>query len=116
MAFISIKGFLALADLATAAQYEEWFKAWRVAVDSGSQESLLAFICRERGMAEDVFLQHLGQALGWPFVDLAKCTVPNEARDKISTKIAFQHTVLPTNLTDGTLQVAVSNPFDTAML
>ena len=116
MAFISLKGFLALTDLATTTQYDEWNKAWRVAVESGSQESLLAFICRERGMAEDVFLQSLAQGMDWPYVELAKTTISNEARDKISTKIAFQHTVMPTNLADGTLQVAVSNPFDIAML
>jgi len=116
MAFISLKGFLSLTGLATTAQFEEWSKAWRVAVDSGSQETLLGFICRERGMAEDVFLQALAKGLGWPYLELAKTTVANEARNKISTKVAFQHLVLPTQLTDGVLQVAVSNPFDTAML
>ena len=116
MAFISLKGFLALTGLATTAQFEEWSKAWRVAVDSGSQETLLSFICRERGMAEDVFLQSLAQGLGWPFIELAKTTIANDARSKVSTKIAFQHFVMPTEMTDGTLLVAVSNPFDTAML
>jgi type II secretion system protein E len=37
-------------------------------------------------------------------------------QQKISTKVAFQHFVLPTRFEDGALQVAVSNPFDTAML
>jgi len=116
MAFISLKGFLSLTGLATTAQFEEWSKAWRVAVESGSQESLLAFICRERGMSEEVFLQTLAKGLGWPFVELAKSNVANEARNKISTKIAFQHLVIPTELTDGVLQVVVSDPFNTAML
>jgi hypothetical protein len=70
MAFISLKGFLSLTGLATTAQFEEWSKAWRVAVDSGSQETLLSFICRERGMAEDVFLQTLAKGLGWPYIEL----------------------------------------------
>jgi general secretion pathway protein E/type IV pilus assembly protein PilB len=87
-----------------------------VAVESGSQESLLAFICRERGLAEDVFLQKLGQALNWPYLELPRLDIPQQARTKISTKVAFQHSVLPTNIIDGTVQVAVSNPFDTAML
>jgi len=116
MAFISLKGFLALTGLATTAQFEEWSKAWRVAVDSGSQETLLSFICRERGMAEDVFLQTLAKGLGWPYVELAKLNIANEARVKISTKVAFQHLAIPTELTEEGLQVAVSNPFDTAML
>jgi type II secretion system protein E len=116
MAFISLKGFLSLTGLATTSQFEEWSKAWRVAVDSGSQETLLSFICRERGMAEDVFLQTLAKGLGWAYIELPKINIANEARNKISTKVAFQHLVIPTELTDGTVQVAVSNPFDTAML
>src|SRR5438270_816535 len=116
MAFVSLKQFLSRMDLVAAAQFDEWNKAWKVAVESGSQESLLAFICRERGLAEDVFLQKLAQALNWPFLDLPKLKVPAEARNRISTKVAFQYSVLPTQLQDSTLQVAVSNPFDTAML
>src|SRR6266403_4990067 len=116
MAFISLREFLARMDLATPEQFDEWSKAWRVAVESGSQETLLAFICRERGLAEDVFLQKLAQALNWPYLDLPKISVPAEARNRISTKVAFQYSILPTQVNDGTLQVAVSNPFDTAML
>src|SRR5215467_14589858 len=116
MAFISLREFLAQLGLATSEQFEEWSKAWRVSVENGSQESLLAFICRERGLAEDVFLQKLAQALNWPFLDLPRLTVPTEARNRISTKVAFQYSVLPTEVQDGSVQVAVSNPFDTAML
>ncbi|HWW02864.1 MAG TPA: ATPase, T2SS/T4P/T4SS family [Candidatus Acidoferrum sp.] len=116
MAFVSLKDFLSQVGLGTPAQFDEWTKAWKVAVESGSQESLLGFLCRERGLADDVFLQKLAQALNWPFLDLPKLKVPTEARSRISTKVAFQYSVLPTQVQDGTLQVAVSNPFDTAML
>ncbi len=116
MAFISLKEFLPSVGLGTPAQFEEWAKTWKIAVESGSQESLLAFICREAGLAEDVFLQKLAQAMAWPYLDLPKLKVPAEARNRISTKVAFQYSVLPTQVSDGTLQVAVSNPFDTAML
>src|ERR1043165_7128691 len=116
MAFVSLKDFLARTGLATDSEFAEWTKAWRVATESGSQEPLLAFICRERGLAEDVFLQTLAKELGWPFLDLTKITAPNEARNKISTKIAFQFAVIPTDFKEGMLQIAVSNPFDSAML
>ncbi|PWU13857.1 MAG: secretion system protein E [Verrucomicrobia bacterium] len=116
MAFLSLKSFLAQTGLATAEQFDTWNKAWRVATESGSQEPLLTFICRERGLAEDVFLQQLAKALNWPYLDATKLKVPAEARNRISTKVAFQHLVLPTQVNDGTIQVAVSNPFDTAML
>lgn len=116
MAFRSIKSVLADAALATPDQFEEWRKAWRIASENGSQEGLLAFFCREAGMSQDIFLQKLAQALGWPFVELKKLEVPPEARARISTKVAFQYTVLPTSFQDGKLQIAVSDPFDAGML
>jgi type II secretion system protein E len=117
MGFRSIKDVLSQAGLLTSTQYESWSEAWRIASEGGnSQEPLLAFLCRERGLSEEQFLQQLAHALGWPFLDLPKLTVPNEARGKISTKVAFQFPALPTRFEDGALQVAVSNPFDSALL
>ena len=116
MSYVSLKNLLAQAALATPLQFEEWAKAWRVAVSNGSQESLLEFVCRESGVSEEIFLQQLAKVLGWPFLDLRKVTIPTEARNKISTKVAFQYFVLPTDFQNNTLQVAVSNPFDPAML
>src|SRR5580698_7298803 len=116
MGFASIKEFIAQIALVTPDQFEEWSKAWRVAVDGGSQESLLAFVCREKGIAEDLFLQQLATALGWQYLDLPRLDVPPEARQKIPTKVAFQYSVLPVNFANGELHVAISNPFDAAML
>ncbi|HLX71361.1 MAG TPA: GspE/PulE family protein [Verrucomicrobiae bacterium] len=116
MAFVSLKDFLHRMGLVTPEKFVEHSKAWRVATENGSTETLLAFVCRESGVAEDVFLQKLAQALNWPFLEMAKLEVPAPARNKISTKVAFQHSVMPTDVLDGTVQIAVSNPFDTAML
>ena len=116
MAFVSIKSVLAQHGLASPEQFEEWKKAWRISADNGSQDSLLAFIARERGISEETFLQELASALGWPFLELKRLDVPQEARQKISTKVAFQYSVLPTRWENGALQVAVSNPFDAAMV
>src|ERR1051326_6609922 len=116
MAFLSLKQFLSRMGVGSTEQFDEWSRAWRVAAENGSQETLLAFICRECGLTEEGFLQKLAQALNWPYLDLPKVTVPAEARNRISTKVAFQYSILPTLISDGSLQVAVSNPFDTAML
>ena len=116
MAFVSLKDFLAQLGIGSNHQFDEWSKAWRVAAANGSPESLLGFICREQGLSEDTFLQQLAKALGWEYLDLPKIKVPVEARNRISTKVAFQHSILPTQLSEGTLHVAVSNPFDTGML
>ena len=116
MAFISLKQFLAQLGLATPDQVTEWTKAWKIAIESGSQETLLGFICRERGITEESFLQQLASALKWPYLDLPKLNVTNEARNRISTKVAFQYSILPTEIQNGAVQIAVSNPFDTGML
>lgn len=116
MGFVSLKNLLASASLASPEKLDEWQKAWHVAVNGGSQETLLEFVCRESGSSEELFLQQLARVLNWPFLDLRKVTIPTEARNKISTKVAFQYLAFPTNFADGTLQVAVSNPFDAGML
>jgi len=116
MGYSSIKEILSGAALATPDQFGTWTKAWRVAAENGSHEPMLSFFSRERGLSDEAFLQELARALSWPFVDLPKITVPPEARQRISTKVAFQYSVIPTQFENGVLQVAVSNPFDTAML
>ena len=116
MGFTSIKTLFTAVAQISPEQFDEWRKAWQVAADSGSAESLLAFLCRERGMPEDVFLQALAKSLNWPYLELGRLTVPAEVRSRITTKVAFQYTVLPTAADNGSLQVVVSNPFDTAMI
>ena len=88
MAFNSVKSLFASVVGVTPDQFDELRKTWQVAADNGSQESFLTFLCRERGVAEDVFLQRLATALNWPFLELNKLAVENEARTKISTKVA----------------------------
>ena len=116
MAFGSIKNLVASVAGASAPQFDDWNKSWRAATAGGSTEPLLTFIARESGLAEDVFMQKLATSLGWPFIELGKTSVPQEARNKISTKIAFQYSILPTAYDDdGGLQVVTSDPFDAAM-
>ncbi|HEX5398459.1 MAG TPA: GspE/PulE family protein [Verrucomicrobiae bacterium] len=116
MGFNSAKNLIATAADSTPAQFDTWRKSWRATLTSGSAEPLLTFIARERGLAEDVFLQRLAAAIGWSYLDLHKHTVPAEARNKISTKVAFQYSVLPAAVNGGTLQLAISDPFDAAMI
>src|SRR6185436_14833495 len=116
MGLKSIKNILADAGLANAEQFVNWSKAWRIAVEGGSPESLFAFMSREAGTSEEAFLQKLAATLGWPYLDLPKLTITAEAQKRISTKVAFQYGVLPTSFENEVLQVAVSNPFDTSLL
>ncbi|MCS1411565.1 MAG: Type II secretion system protein E [Verrucomicrobia subdivision 3 bacterium] len=112
----SIKTLLAEAELVAVDRFDDWSKQWRVAADAGSEETLLAFFSRERGLSEDQFLQTLAKKLEWPFVNLRSIGVPAEVRKRISTKVAFQYTVIPVSQNGKGLQVAVSNPFDSGLL
>ncbi len=116
MALRSIKSVLADASLASPGQFLEWTKAWRIAAENGSNESMMGFFSRESGLAEESFLQKLATALGWPFLDLSKMAVTAEAQKRIPTKVAFQYSVLPITFDENLLQVAVSDPFDSALL
>ena len=116
MSFLSLKNLISDVTQSTPDQVETWSKAWRVAAENGGQESLLEFIARECGRSEETFLQDLAKRLNWPFLDLRSLSIPTEARNRISTKVAFQYSVIPANVVDGQLQVAVSNPFDPSMI
>jgi type II secretion system protein E len=76
----------------------------------------LTFFAREAGLSDDAFLQKLGESLGWSYVELKTVTVPSEVCRRISTKVAFQHFAMPVSMENDVLRVAVSDPFDAAML
>jgi type II secretion system protein E len=116
MAFTTFKNFCVAVGLSTPGRYDEWHRAWHVALEGGSAESWPAFLGREAGMTEDVFLGKLSQAFNWPRLDLAQISVAGEIRQKISAKVAFQFNVVPTSYDGGVLQVALSDPFDNALL
>ncbi len=116
MALASIKQIFEREGIASPGQFSEWSRAWKSAADTGATETLLAFIARERGISEESLLQKLAASFGWPFLEVSKMDIPVEARNKISTKVAFQYNALPAAWENGVLTVAVSNPFDSSML
>jgi len=89
MPFGSVKNLVASVVEATPAQFDDWRKAWRAAADSGSTEPLLSFVARERGLAEDVFLQRLATTLGWPFLDLHTHTIRRRRGIKFPRRSRF---------------------------
>jgi type II secretion system protein E len=116
MVYQPIATLLSQAGLATAEEIHDFRQSWQVAVESGSQESLLEFVAREKGLTDEVFLRQLAPVLGLPYIDLPHLSVGPEVTRRISTKVAFQHLVLPTRIEEPSLEVAVSNPFDVSML
>ena len=95
MSYTPLKSILNQAGLLTPAQCDRWSEAWRRSVESGGTEPRLAFFAREAGLAEEAFLQKLASALSLEFVDLAKLSIAPEIRKRISTKVAFQFSIIP---------------------
>jgi len=116
MSYTPLKSILNQAGLITPAQFDQWSEAWRRSVEGGGTEPRLTFFAREAGLAEEVFLQKLSAALSIEFVDLAKLSIAPEVRKRISTKVAFQFSIIPFSDEGGVLAVAVADPFDAAML
>ncbi len=112
MAIASIQQVFQTAGLADSNQFGEWRRRWRVATESGSEETLLEFFRRERGISEEQFKRRLAEAMGVPFLALADLEGSHEARLKLSTKVAFQYSVIPVAMQEGALLVALGDPFD----
>jgi type II secretion system protein E len=116
MGFTSIKNVFSESGLATVEQFDQWRKDWNLAVEGGSDDTMLEFFSREAGVAYDDFIKKLAAQLGWESVVLASLDIPADARERISTKVAFQHMVIPIRFENNTLHVAISNPFDKDLL
>ena len=91
MALKSIKSILAEASLVTPEQFEEWSKEWRVAVENGSNESLLGFFAREREFRRRSFCSGWRQSWGGRSWILPRTTITADAQKRICTKVAFQY-------------------------
>ncbi|MFT6619335.1 MAG: GspE/PulE family protein [Verrucomicrobiia bacterium] len=116
MGFSSIKNVFSESGLATVEQFDQWRKDWNLAVEGGSDDTMLEFFSREAGVAYDDFIKKLAAQLGWESVALASLDIPPDARQRISTKVAFQHMVIPIRFENNTLHVAISDPFDKDLL
>ena len=116
MAIRSVKDVLADAGIAGSGRFDTLAQNWRTSRENGNTETLLAFLGREAGYSEDQTLQKLGAVISWPYIDLPRTPPSPEAQKRISTKVAFQYAVFPTRFENGVLQLAVSDPFDAAML
>lgn len=106
------------AGLATKEEFSKWLKAWKASVDGGATDSMLSFFAREKGVAEEQYLDTVAKTLGWERADVAHADITREVSMKISPKVAFQYMVMPLKYDDeeDVLTVAVCDPFDMSML
>ena len=115
MAITSLINLFEESDLASREEFSLWLKSWKASIDSGATDSMLSFFAREKGVAEDQYLDKVAKAIGLERADISQVDITREASLKVSPKLAFQYTVMPISLVDGVLTVAVCDPFDMAM-
>src|SRR5579859_1039679 len=65
---------------------------------------------------EEKLLQELAMALHLPFTRITEKEIDSAARQKVPTKVVFQHNVMPMRAENGTLLVAANDPFNLTML
>ena len=58
----------------------------------------------------------MAKALHLPFTRITEKEIDAAARQKVPTKVVFQHNVVPMRADDGTLLVATNDPFNLTML
>lgn len=115
MAITSLINLFEESDLASREEFSLWLKSWKASIDSGATDSMLSFFAREKGVAEDQYLDKVAKAIGLERADISQIDITREASLKVSPKLAFQYTVMPISLVDDVLTVAVCDPFDMAM-
>jgi len=117
MAYASFKDFCVSAKLAGETEYDQWSADWRRRrVEENLVDTLPEHLWKQAGKTEDEFLNLVAQAFDWERVELAEVKPSNEARRRISSKVAAIHRVVPIQVDDGVLAVAVANPFNTELL
>jgi len=79
-------------------------------------QSLIISLIKSRIATEEKLLQALATALHLPFTRITDKEIDAAARQKVPTKVVFQHNVMPMRQENGTLIVAANDPFNLTML
>ena len=116
MAYVSFKAFASATGLAAPNTYDRLGEAWLSARQNGGTDTFPEFLCREAGHSFDALQAKIAEAFQWPVIKLGDVVVPAEVRRLIPPKMAFQFGIMPVKVEEGILQVAVSDPFDSAMI
>lgn len=95
----------------SSGQLEEAVKA-----SKSSGESLLQTLVSRGFVSEETLLRGLSQQLGWGFVSLRGLVPEPAAVACLSARFVAHYRVMPVKLAGSRLQLAVSNPFDQAVV
>ena len=79
-------------------------------------QPLVAMLVKSGIAPEEKLLQGLAKALRLPFTRITEKEIDAVARQKVPTKVVFQHNIMPMRADNGTLLVATHDPFNLTML
>ncbi len=124
MAIATVTTLMAQAGLGTAAELAGWLAEYRAMVsaprieeEGGGSTPLpkwLQFVSQKVMVEEKGLLKKIATTLGWNYLDRVR--LPESDRETLahllSSRVAFQYTVIPLKLTHEHLEVATCDPFD----
>ncbi len=84
------------------------------AVASGTTS--LAEAARESGLEERALYAALADVLRMPYLSLKQLDIPPEILGRLPTKAVFQYQVIPVEMENGALRVAVGDPFGAGLI
>ena len=87
-----------------------------ISTQQTTAQPLITTLVKSGVAPEEKLLQSLAQALHMPFTRITDKEIDAVARQKVPTKVVFQHNVMPMRAENGTLLVATNDPFDITML
>ena len=107
----NLRQLLAATRLLTDSQINTLLAAPR-----GAGESLVTALVKSGAVAEEKILEELARALQLSYTRITDKEIDTAARAKVPTKVVFQHTIMPMRADNGTLVIAVNDPFNLAMI
>lgn len=87
-----------------------------LASDRSDGSGLIDALVKIGAVRDDALLQKLAPLLGMTYTDLATVEAVPEALKMLPARAVYQYAVLPLQMEQGTLLVAVSDPFNAGML
>jgi type II secretion system protein E len=107
----NLRELLAQTGLLSAPQIDELLAAPRT-----PGESFVSALIKSRAVPEEKLLEALARVLHLSFTRITDNEIDPAARERVPTKVVFQHNVMPMRADNGTLVVAAHDPFNLAML
>ena len=86
-----------------------------IAAAPDTEGGIVAAAVAASGASEEALLRKLADALAMPFADLADEKPDKDAIAALPARAVFQYSVVPVRIANGRLDVATSDPFNTAM-